>query len=50
MNNINIGYVVEKYWYIEALINGEPRDYKHKMSNWHILTNNYGWKGIKEVI
>ena len=44
--NIKIGYLIEDDWYIEALTEGHPRDERHGLNNWKILTENYGWRGI----
>lgn len=48
MKNINIGYMIENEWYLEALSEGVPRDERFGLDNWKKLTTEHGWKGLHE--
>jgi len=45
IEDINIGYIIEEEWYLEALTEGNPRDEKYGLNNWKILTTEHGWDG-----
>ena len=46
--DVNIGYFLEE-WYLEALVDGVPRDYNYDFENWKKLTTEHGWEGMANV-